>query len=383
MSGHARGDQSQAGRVPLPGAVIDPEGARRNTRMRFEQWAKNPACEANTVSAVHNMRMDKVAAHEKIDTPFGQSPFAIIRGDTFERSLFAQQGERLLEGLVKKGVLPASANTFRDLRLRMNGGTKMGTLDEALAETRKLFDQIAAATTKKLRDALPALVAAATVRIPRGVMLPEAVLIIDALAIRTDGERPKLIVGEVKTYPDRGGHTDPHELAIARAQAGIYLHAIQLVVEELGIRDAVEVSESGFLVLSQPGSMFPSVRPDEDLRYQAERARRGFDLLERAAQALPKVPGDPVTEDDLLNAVIDAGTNYTEACLGFCDRAPRCFEAARDAGDPIILGEDVRRYLGATTLDRLEQLLEGATPKDAAERDLVERIAESDRMAAV
>ena len=31
------------------------------------------------------------------------------------------------------------------------------------------------------------------------------------------------MVGEIKTYPDRGGHTDGGELAQARAQAGVYI----------------------------------------------------------------------------------------------------------------------------------------------------------------
>src|SRR5205823_4573286 len=158
-------------------------------------------------------------------------------------------------------------------------------------------------------------------------------------------------------------------------------HAIQLVVDELAIADDLDVSESGFLVLSRPGSNQPSVRPNEDLRYQAERARRGFDLLERAATVLPKVPGDPVTEQDLLDAVIDAGTNYSEACLGFCDRAPKCFAEAKARGDAIILGEEARRFLGATSLDRLEELLDGAKPNDAAEQDLMQRIEDAELMA--
>jgi hypothetical protein len=327
--------------------------------------------------------MDKVATHEGLRLTFGQSPFAIVRGDTFERSLFYDDAARLREELVKKEVLPAGATGFLDLRLRMNRGTQPSvvTIDDALAQTRELFLTIATAKTPEKRRELPAVIAAATVRIPRGVMLPEAVLIIDALAIRVDGARPKLTVGEVKTYPDRGGHTDPHELAVARAQAGIYLHAIQLVVEELDIASELYVSETGFLVLSRPGSNQPSIRPHEDLRYQAERARRGFDLLERAASALPKVPGDPITEQDLLDAVTSATTSYSEACLGFCDRAPKCFAAARNSGDAIILGEETRRFLGATTLDRLEELLEGAKPADPAEEDLMRRIGEAELMA--
>jgi hypothetical protein len=304
----------------------------------------------------------------------------MARGNRFEAALFYNEAERLLEELIKKSVLPPDASGFHDLRLRMNGGTRVVTLDQALTETRGLLEEVAAAKTAARRQQLPAVVAAASVRIPRGVMLPEAVLIIDALVIRCNGERPELIVGEIKTYPDRGGHTDPHELAIARAQAGIYLHAIQLVVKELGIDHHVDVSEHGFLVMSRPGSNQPSVRPDEDLRYQAERARRGFDLLERAALVLPNVPGDPVTDQDLIDAVVAAGTNYSEGCLGFCDRASKCFANAKAEGDPIILGEEVRRFLGATTLPRLEDLLDGDVPRNEAEEDLTRRISEADAM---
>ena len=62
--------------------------ARRNTRARFEQWAKNPTCEANTLSAVHNVRLDKAAEAVGIEATFGQSPFAIARGNRFEAGLF-------------------------------------------------------------------------------------------------------------------------------------------------------------------------------------------------------------------------------------------------------------------------------------------------------
>jgi hypothetical protein len=112
----------------LTDGVADPDAARGNTRLRFEQWAKNPTCEANTISAVHNVRMDQVADFEKIERAFGQSPFAIARGTSFERLLFRNDAERLCEELIKKGVLPEGADGFRDLRLRMNGGSRVTRL---------------------------------------------------------------------------------------------------------------------------------------------------------------------------------------------------------------------------------------------------------------
>jgi hypothetical protein len=219
----------------------------------------------------------------------------------------------------------------------------------------------------------PAVVASATIRIPRGVMLPEAILMVDALAIRTDGDRPTLIVGEVKTYPDRGGHTSAASLAVARAQAGLYVHALEVLLDELDVADQIAISSTGFLVLSKPGSNLPSVRAREDLRFQAERARRGFDLLEKAALGLP--PFDPI-EGDPASAVSHAEIYYSEACLTFCDRARKCFEDALAAGDPAVLGDDVRRFIGDIDLPRTLELLNGAAPATGAEEDMVRRIAD-------
>jgi hypothetical protein len=355
------------------------EVARRNTRMRFEQWARNPTCEANTISAVHNVRMSKAA--ESIDVPptFGQSPFAIARGREFESRLLARGAERLTEALVENQVLPTESETsFIDLRLRMNGGPRVRSLDQALQETAEVLRRAATGAGE------PSLVAGATVRIPRGIMLPEAILIIDALVLRGDLTPCSAVVGEIKAYPDLAGYTEPGELASARAQAGLYVHALQIILEELEITEAVAVSTQGFLVLTRPGSDFPSVRAHEDLRYQALRAERGFERLESAAQILPDVvaEGDDVVDGDLIKAVLAAGHAYSEACLSFCDLAPRCHERAIAESDAIILGDDMRRFVAGVTLDRVAELLGGAAPTDDTERDLVRRLHELDAVEA-
>jgi hypothetical protein len=318
--------------------------------------------------------MADVAAHEGFKPTFGQSPFALARGNTFERQLLRNGAERLFEALIEKDVLPVGAEGLADFRIGMNGGP-LRDLETAITATRDLVLQLVEDNSKTL----PSLVTGATVRIPRGVMLPEAVLILDVLAIRTDGDAPELIVGEVKTYPDRGGHTEPHELAVARAQAGLYVHALELLAHELEVGDRIRVRTDGFLVLTRPGSNMPSIRAGEDLRFQAERARRGFELLERAALGLP--PFDPVG-DDPLASVIDSPTDYSEACLAFCDRAEKCHAAALEAGSPSVLGDDVQRFLGDISLPRALDLLNGAPASGDAEDDLVRRIREADWTAA-
>lgn len=340
-----------------------------NTRARFEQWAKNPACQANTLSAVHNVSMAEVTRRLGYRPTFGQSVFALTRGDNFERELLRKGAKRLLEELTRKGVLPQGAQGLADFRIGMNGGP-LPSLDVAIEATKELIRGL-----PDKRDPgsprCPGIVAGATVRIPRGVMLPEAVLILDILAIRYDRNLPELMVGEVKTYADRGGHTDMNNLAVARAQAGLYMHALELLLADLNCQKRVLLRADGFLVLTRPGSNFPSVRANEDLRFQAERARRGFELLEAAALGLP--PFEPIA-DDPVAAVIASETDYSEACLRFCDRVGECHSSALDAGSPAVLGDELPRFLGGLNLNRVVQLLNGEEPQTDAEHDVMRRI---------
>lgn len=340
--------------------------ARRNTRARFEQWAKNPTCEANTLSAVHNVRLDKAAEALGIDATFGQSPFAIARGNRFEAGLFFDAAARLRAALERKGALPDESVGFLDLRLRMNGGTRVPSIDQALAETAAWLQRIAAKPSSA-----ESIVAAPMIKIPKGVILPEALLIIDVVAVTTGVEgRARITVGEVKVFPDRGGHTDPRQLASARAQAGIYRHALQLSVAALGIADEVDVATDGFLVFTWPGSNSPSIRANEDLTYQAIRAERGFERLEEVAQSIVREDDFAADDPTLVRRVHEASTDYSEACLSFCDLAPRCHARAISVDDPIVLGGEVKRLLGDTTVARAIELVNGANPADERERDL-------------
>lgn len=340
--------------------------ARRNTRARFEQWAKNSTCDANTLSAVHNVRLDKAASAAGLDVSFGQSPFAIARGNRFEAGLFYEDAQKLRAALERKKCLPDNSTGFLDLRLKLNGGTRIHSVDQALSETEEWLRRIAAHP-----DKAESIVAAPMIKIPKGVILPEALLIIDAVTVTvTDDGRSRVTVGEVKVFPDRGGHTDPQQLASARAQAGIYEHAMKLAVASLGLTDDIDVASHGFLVFTWPGSNSPSIRANEDLTYQAIRAERGFERLEEVALGVVRDEDFSADNPALIQRVLDAPTDYSESCLSFCDLAPRCHARALAADDPIILGGEVARFLGDTTISRALELMAGVEPVDDREADL-------------
>lgn len=346
------------------------ERARRETRRRFEQWAHNPDCHANVVSAVHNVKMATVARRENPSVAMsGQSVFALERGNNFEAGLMENGAERLMVALSRASVIDPADPSFADHRTVANGGS-IASLDDAVAAGHGFLAGLADG------NGFAGAVSSLTVRIPRGIMLPEATLIIDVLAVRQDGTKPTIEVGEIKTYADQGGHTHRGDLSAARAQMGLYVHALEMTLESLGIADKIQVSQEGFLVLTYPGSNQPSVRSGEDLRFQRERARRGFDMMEASAKELSDLygSGDDDDPESLVALVLAAETAFDDSCLSFCDRAETCHQRAVENGHGIVLGHDVHRFLNGTNLHRLDELMSGARPTNAAETELLERL---------
>lgn len=346
------------------------ERARRETRRRFEQWARNPECHSNIVSAVHNVKMGAAARKENPNIPReGQSVFALLRGRTFEARLIKEDASTLLESLQRAEVIASTSTDFEDHRITLNDGP-LKDLDEAIESgTRFLLDL---ANGRSFNGA----VSSFTVRIPKGVMLPEAVLIVDVLSVETDFDVPTISVGEIKTYADQGGHTSRSDLATARAQMGLYAHALEVTLDSLGLTEKIAVSSFGFLVLTYPGSNRPSVRGKEDLRYQRERAKRGFELMEEAALLMNGEygAGDDDDESTLLDLVLNATTSFQDSCIAFCERAESCYQNALISNRGVALGDDVERFLNGISLSQAESLLKGAKPMTDAERDLLARL---------
>ena len=71
-----------------------------------------------------------------------------------------------------------------------------------------------------------------------------------------------------------------------------------------------------------------------------------------------------------IQRVLDAPTDYSEACLAFCDLAPRCHARALAADNGIVLGGEVARFLGDTTISRALELMAGVEAADDREADL-------------
>lgn len=346
--------------------------AKRNTRLRFEQWAKNPSCEANTLSAVGNIRIDKIAESLGIKSMSGQSPFAFARGLQFEAFLFKDEAKVLRSALVRAQALPENKEGFLDLRLQINGGKKIKSVNQALLESSNLLEKLVSGE----KFACPTIIAGLMLRIPKGVMLPEATLIVDVLTVLPDSTGWRLKVGEIKVFPDRGGHTDASEIASARAQAGVYRHALDLTTKALSTsKNKLRIEKNGFLVFTWPGTNSPVIRKDEDLTYQALRAEEGFNRLDEAAQKIIREAGREIDFSEGSDLVLHSRKDYKEACWSFCDLASRCQDQAIAEDRAIILGKEAAKALGGVTVSRAIALLDGVNPENEVEKSLQEYLA--------
>ncbi len=345
-----------------------------NTRVRFEQWASNPECQANTVSAVLNVSMGSVAKSLGFEDNKETSPFAVARGFNFESNLFNDDAARLREALVRAEVLPEGTSGFEDFRVPKNRGTKARTLSEAISSSKKFLLSLSSP------DAVfPSITTGLTVKLPTGRMLPEATLILDVMTVqRVSDGRIELRVGEIKIFPDRGGHTDSTHLSSARAQAGVYKQSLQEWIERENLSSSVVVSDKGFLVFTWPGSNWPVVRGNEDLREQADRARRGFSQLDRVAEKVVKDVNAEFDSSQHIEWVAHSETNYRETCWAFCDLAPRCQDLALEQDRGIVLGTETARTLGTVTISRALELLDGSHHDTEFEESLKTQLRSAD-----
>ncbi len=225
-------------------------------------------------------------------------------------------------------------------------------------------------------DGQEVLVAGATLTVPDAAMLPRTRLGLDVMLVRRTGDGGagslpwRLVVGEVKSYVDRGGYTDRAKLAGARAQAGVYVAGLRAALAGMGIgEDRIVVETAGFLVFVRSGGRYPVVYAGEDFAAQAQRAEEGFARMRAIAKTQPKLG------DDGIDAVMAAPRSFVPSCTSFCDLASRCQIEAYAKGEPRVLGEDMAKFVGPLDLHRAYAILGGAEPQNPAEEDLARRIA--------
>ncbi|MEW2415070.1 hypothetical protein AB0953_15290 [Streptomyces sp. NPDC046866] len=296
--------------------------------------AANPGCGRRALLDGAGVDKTALAAALGSPAPFGQSQFAIVRGNSFEAKVKGDGGAALLR-LVHQHLGGAAEPP--------GPGTRVPDLTAAGPEGR------AARTALALREATAA---GAWTLLDHPMLALEvagtpAYLEPDAVVVHPDG---RWTVVEIKSFPLIDGAADPAKVGAAARQAAVYVLALEGTAEKL---PAATVGHTALLVCPKDFSNLPAAAP-VDLRRERSVTLRQLGRLTRVEELAATLPEglsfDPARPaEELTEAVAAVPAAYAPECLSACELAFHCRERARAADEAAALGRSVRAELGAFT----------------------------------
>ncbi|MFJ9734335.1 hypothetical protein ACIRUL_23805 [Streptomyces sp. NPDC101171] len=338
--------------LPPPSRTPPPETREKGLRQRLAELrgpdvpakaldaralaalAANPGCRRRAI--LDGAGVDKAALAARLGAPsgFGQSQFALTRGNAFEAKVKADGGAellRLVHSRLDPGAEPPAGASVPDLSAH---GPEGRTARTALA----LREAVAAGGWTLLDHPMLALDVAGSL----------AFLEPDAVVVHPDGS---WTVVEIKSFPMLDGSADPAKVGAAARQSAVYVLALEDVAARLDPAPAVR--HRVLLVCPRDFSNLPTASAVDVRKQRAVTARQLARLtrVEDIAGALPEgtcfAPDRPAEE--LTAAVESVPAAYAPECLSACELAFHCRGRSRADGAVTSLGRPLRAELGGLT----------------------------------
>ncbi len=326
--------------------------------------AGNPGCARRAILDAAGVDKQRIAAYAGFPAPFGQSRFALTRGNAFEAQVKAEGAAELLTLLREHLNLDIPEAHYDDLG-EVGGNT---SLDLRHARTRALLARAATAGTDE-----GTMFDHPLLRLEVGGR--HAFLEPDLIAFQLHG---RFHVVEIKSFPVIDGQADGAKVAAAAIQSAVYVLALRDALAQQGLSPEA-VSHETILVCPRDFSNRP-VATSLDVRKQLSVLRRQLSRIARIDDLLDLLPND-LTFDldpdgdgvprrrpaDLAGAIRQVDARYAPECLSTCEMCFFCRDEA--SGCTAALGRDVREELGGIEhVGTLLRLARGAdAPADLAE----------------
>ncbi|MEU6020541.1 hypothetical protein [Micromonospora sp. NPDC047134] len=341
---------------------------RRHNARTIAALTGNPGC--NRRAILDGAGVDKPSLAERIGFParFGQSRFAITRGNAFEAQVKADGGAELLRLVAERlGVAVPAVASWIDL----------GAGEEVADRAQRSAALLTAAVTPQVHEPevpVPGQAQGIDPASTPGQADPDqaqAAALFDhpLLGLEVAGRRvhlePDLVaarlggrfhVVEIKSFPVVDGQADGAKLAAAAIQSAVYVLALRELLAARG-HDPQLVSHEVVLICPRDFTNQP-VAHLLDVRKQLLVVRRQLDRMDQLDELLAAVPADftadPAADPAALVAALSqVPARYAPDCLAACELAYFCRHEAR--GQTGALGRPVREALGG--IDRVEEVL--------------------------
>jgi hypothetical protein len=340
---------------------------RRSPTVRvLAAYAQHTDCRLAALGFAAGVNFDRLLVGTRYQMPFGQSPFAIGRGLSFEKMLRDNNYAATLDLLRPVLSLPSSGVRFANLRQGYLSGPNRMPL--RARDTSALLARIIAGDPLAPHLVDGAVLAASVGGLP-------AYFEADALAALAGAE---IRVTEVKSFPKVDERVDPDKLAAALDQVAIYILLTREEIARLGGDPELLVSDRALLITPRNVGLTPTLS-EQRVEARVRRVRRLLEAVPQASDISAAAPAgvsfgpiaDPKADEarriDLLHNLADrVGTAYEPACLSNCGNARFCRARAFRDGSPCLSGTATLRLLpGVSNLGRAEELTRGTTPTPA------------------
>jgi hypothetical protein len=327
--------------------------ARRHNARTIAALTGNPGCTRRAVLDAAGVDKTRLAEHIGFPARFGQSRFALARGNGFEAMLKAD-GAALLLDLLRDTLGPDILGPDApDV-----GYDDLGADD----------DDTMGARHSRTRSLLAARAGAALVDHPLltlDVAGQRVFLEPDLIALVIDG---RLHVVEIKSFAIVDGQADSAKVSAAAVQAAVYVLALRRLLTGLG-HDPTLVSHDVVLVCPENFAFRPTAVV-LDVRKQLSTLTRQLTRLAAIGDIVAGLPAD-LTFDlalhgkkatrspgELVAALDRVEARYAPDCLATCELSFFCRHEA--TGTTAALGRPVREALGGVdTIDEALALAAG------------------------
>ena len=325
---------------------------RNHNARTIAALAANPGCARRALLDAAATDKEKIAAHAGYPAPFGQSQFAISRGNAFEAQLKENGAAQLLTLLRGHLGLPIEEAHYTDLN---DVGGNTGNEVRHVCTRQRLAAVDERAGTMFDHPLL---------RLDVGGR--HAYLEPDLIAFQLHG---KYHVVEIKSFPVIDGQADPAKVAAAAIQSAVYV----LALRDLLGGDPGRVHDETILVCPENFASKP-VATSIDVRKQLTVLTRQLARITRIEDLLAACPEDLTFDLDpdenqvprrppasLRAAIAAVAANYAPECLSTCELCYLCRDEAD--GTTGALGKQVRADLGGLEYTRQALgLARGAVP---------------------
>ena len=338
---------------------------RNHNARTIAALAANPGCARRAVMDAAGADKQRLATYVGFPAPFGQSRFALSRGNAFEAQVKADGAAELLTLLREHLNLPIPEAHYDDLS-EVGGNTN---LDLRYVHTRNLLVRASGDADAGTMFDHPLL------RLEVGGR--NAYLEPDLIAFQLNG---RFHVIEIKSFAIIDGHADGDKVGAAAIQSAVYVLALRQLLGGNG-SPAEAVADQTILVCPRDFSNRPVVAA-LDVRKQLTVLRRQLARIARIDELLDVLPPtltfdlDPDQDGvprrkpgDLADTIRQVDARYAPECLSTCEMCFFCRDEAR--GRTEALGRQAREELASiehvATVLRLARTTDSISTPDTAD----------------